>query len=105
MPPSKKLEDLIHLTELCVDLLQQNEEHYAEVRGKTKNNRLIISFTILKIILSYTQLFRGTEKVYFFVSNSFQDEKILTLEMIIVSLFRLYENRLKSIPLTQLLKK
>jgi calcium-dependent secretion activator len=28
----KKLEDLIHLAELCVDLLQQNEEHYAEVR-------------------------------------------------------------------------
>ncbi|XP_037956639.1 calcium-dependent secretion activator isoform X4 [Teleopsis dalmanni] len=27
---SKKLEDLIHLAELCVDLLQQNEEHYAE---------------------------------------------------------------------------
>ncbi|XP_074000165.1 calcium-dependent secretion activator 1 isoform X2 [Rhodnius prolixus] len=30
IPPSKKLEDLIHLAELCVDLLQQNEEHYAE---------------------------------------------------------------------------
>lgn len=30
--PSKKLDDLIHLAELCVDLLQQNEEHYAEVR-------------------------------------------------------------------------
>lgn len=29
--PSKKLNDLIHLAELCVDLLQQNEEHYAEV--------------------------------------------------------------------------
>ena len=28
----KKLEDLSHLAELCVDLLQQNEEHYAEVR-------------------------------------------------------------------------
>ncbi|XP_044742192.1 calcium-dependent secretion activator isoform X2 [Chrysoperla carnea] len=28
--PQKKLEDLIHLAELCVDLLQQNEEHYAE---------------------------------------------------------------------------
>lgn len=30
--PSKKLDDLIHLAELCVDLLQQNEEHFAEVR-------------------------------------------------------------------------
>ncbi|CAH4036678.1 unnamed protein product [Pieris brassicae] len=28
--PAKKLEDLIRLAELCVDLLQQNEEHYAE---------------------------------------------------------------------------
>ncbi|XP_077299591.1 calcium-dependent secretion activator 1 [Arctopsyche grandis] len=28
--PAKKLEDLIHLAELCVDLLTQNEEHYAE---------------------------------------------------------------------------
>ncbi|GAB6021144.1 hypothetical protein CHUAL_003776 [Chamberlinius hualienensis] len=28
--PAKKLEKLIHLSELCVDLLQQNEEHYAE---------------------------------------------------------------------------
>ncbi|XP_055857726.1 calcium-dependent secretion activator isoform X4 [Episyrphus balteatus] len=32
VPPAKKLEDLIHLAELCVDLLQQNEEHYAELR-------------------------------------------------------------------------
>ncbi|XP_043283484.1 calcium-dependent secretion activator isoform X2 [Venturia canescens] len=30
VPPGKKLEDLIHLAELCVDLLQQNEEHYSE---------------------------------------------------------------------------
>ncbi|KRG07339.1 calcium-dependent secretion activator isoform X3 [Drosophila mojavensis] len=32
VPPPKKLEDLIHLSELCVDLLQQNEEHYGELR-------------------------------------------------------------------------
>lgn len=31
VPPSKKLEDLIHLAEICVDLLQQNEENYSEV--------------------------------------------------------------------------
>lgn len=31
VPPSIKLNDLIRLAELCVDLLQQNEEHYAEV--------------------------------------------------------------------------
>ncbi|KAH8403610.1 hypothetical protein KR222_009342, partial [Zaprionus bogoriensis] len=32
VPAPKKLEDLIHLSELCVDLLQQNEEHYGELR-------------------------------------------------------------------------
>ena len=31
VPPNKKLEDLIRLSELCVDLLRQNEEFYAEV--------------------------------------------------------------------------
>ena len=36
MPPMKKLEDLIHLAELCVDLLQQNEENYAEVSVSVK---------------------------------------------------------------------
>lgn len=29
--PKKRLEDLMHLAELCIDLLQQNEEHHAEV--------------------------------------------------------------------------
>lgn len=28
---NKKLEDLIRLAEMCVEQLQQNEEHYAEV--------------------------------------------------------------------------
>ncbi|KAK9758790.1 MUN domain [Popillia japonica] len=36
VPPSKKLDDLIHLAELCVDLLQQNEEHYAEQLRKAE---------------------------------------------------------------------
>jgi len=31
VPPNKKLEDLTRLAEMCVDLLQQNEEHYSEV--------------------------------------------------------------------------
>ncbi|XP_019873010.2 calcium-dependent secretion activator isoform X3 [Aethina tumida] len=34
--PNKKLDDLIHLAELCVDLLQQNEEHYAEQLRKAE---------------------------------------------------------------------
>lgn len=32
--PGKKLEELIHLAELCVDLLQQNNEHYSEVSDR-----------------------------------------------------------------------
>lgn len=40
--PNKKLEDLIHLAELCVDLLQQNEEHYAEVRLDLDTHRVLI---------------------------------------------------------------
>lgn len=31
MPPSAKLEHLVHLAELCIDLLQENNEYYAEV--------------------------------------------------------------------------
>ena len=31
LTPKQKLEDLIRLAELCVDLLRQNEEFYAEV--------------------------------------------------------------------------
>ena len=31
LSPARKLEDLIRLAELCVDLLRQNEEFYAEV--------------------------------------------------------------------------
>lgn len=57
VPPAKKLEDLIHLAELCVDLLQQNEEHYAEVSFKwtslaTKNNCFIISYKLSKPLFS-----------------------------------------------------
>lgn len=42
--PAKKLEDLIHLTELCVDLLQQNEEHYAEVSARIHTKYLLRHF-------------------------------------------------------------
>ncbi len=30
LPPEKRLEDVLHLAELCIDVLQQNEEHHAE---------------------------------------------------------------------------
>jgi len=31
LDPKKKLDDLIHLAELCIEVLQQNEEHHADV--------------------------------------------------------------------------
>lgn len=30
--PKKRLDDVMHLAELCIEVLQQNEEHHAEVR-------------------------------------------------------------------------
>lgn len=48
--PSKKLDDLIHLAELCVDLLQQNEEHYAEV-GILTILHLLFYLLIIKSII------------------------------------------------------
>jgi hypothetical protein len=29
--PKKKLDDLIHLAELCIEVLQQNEEYHTDV--------------------------------------------------------------------------
>ena len=29
--PMRRIEDILHLAELCIDLLQQNDECYAEV--------------------------------------------------------------------------
>lgn len=37
IPPGRKLEDLIRLSELCVDLLRGNEEFYAEVSETIMN--------------------------------------------------------------------
>ena len=37
LSPARKLEDLIRLAELCVDLLRQNEEFYAEVNIRVVN--------------------------------------------------------------------
>ena len=42
IPPRQKLEDLIRLAELCVDLLRQNEEFYAEVSGPALGLKLVL---------------------------------------------------------------
>lgn len=31
--PEKRLEDMIRLGELCIEVLQQNEEHHSEVQS------------------------------------------------------------------------
>lgn len=38
--PAKKLEDNIRLAELVIEVLQQNEEHHAEVSARVPNSRL-----------------------------------------------------------------
>ena len=50
VPPGRKLEDLIRLADLCVDLLRQNEEFYAEV---SNNNRLTIADTPFTVVCKY----------------------------------------------------
>lgn len=32
VPPQQRVEDMIRVAELCVDLLKENEEHHGEVR-------------------------------------------------------------------------
>lgn len=40
--PKKRLDDVIHLAELCIEVLQQNEEHHAEVSINHHGNQLFI---------------------------------------------------------------
>ena len=39
--PETKLSKLVHLAELCIDLLHQNEEHHAEVSALTQGSAVI----------------------------------------------------------------
>lgn len=32
--PQQRIEDMIRVTELCIDLLKENEEHHGEVGGR-----------------------------------------------------------------------
>ena len=50
VPPSRKLEDLIRLAELCVDLLRQNEEFYAEVKQLREKYENIFNVVIIFIV-------------------------------------------------------
>jgi hypothetical protein len=37
--PARKLEEVLHLAELCIEVLQQNEEHHAEVMTSSQSIR------------------------------------------------------------------
>ena len=57
--PKQKLEDLIRLAELCVDLLRQNEEFYAEVTLFIKCFKFLSYFSFQKKYFSKkVQLFK-----------------------------------------------
>lgn len=58
--PAKKLEDLIHLAELCVDLLQQNEEHYAEV------NQILVKYSRKHIEANFGAIYVKVQGETFF---------------------------------------
>lgn len=47
VPSETKLNDIMHLAELCIDLLHQNEEHHAEVR------RRLVWETLLRLTLPH----------------------------------------------------
>ena len=48
---AKRLKSLMHLAELCVELLRQNDEHYADVSNMyyvdISSNHLMISMTFI----------------------------------------------------------
>ena len=68
--PRQKLEDLIRLAELCVDLLRQNEEFYAEV---TKHFRKYVLLFFRPTIRSLQPCDKKTFKNFFTIEKSSQN--------------------------------
>lgn len=52
VPPQQRIEDMIRVAELCVDLLKENEEHHGEV------SRYYIVSTILAPVVHHHQRYR-----------------------------------------------
>lgn len=67
VPPDTKLNDVMHLAELCIDLLHQNEEHHAEVGG-----RLIWSTQVSTPKKSQTQERRNAKLLIKYKGNEIQ---------------------------------
>lgn len=60
MTPAKKLEDTLRLSELVIEVLQQNEEHHAEVRSMSTSIHMLAHTTHTA---SGCCLFETSEKV------------------------------------------
>ena len=52
----KKLDDLIHLAELCIEVLQQNEEHHAEVISVDISNSNTLEIQMILMLLYLKRL-------------------------------------------------
>ena len=79
---SVKLQKLTHLAEMCVDLIQENNEHYSEVslRVRTQSNRSVALVHAVLFMFSYWTrvtvcllypVFNGTDTPFFicFISD------------------------------------
>ena len=51
--PETKLSKLVHLAELCIDLLHQNEEHHAEVSALTQGGAVITEMIGKYLLIQY----------------------------------------------------
>lgn len=51
--PETKLSKLVHLAELCIDLLHQNEEHHAEVSALTQGGAIITKMIGKYLLIQY----------------------------------------------------
>lgn len=61
--PQQRIEDMIRITELCIDLLKENEEHHGEVCQilnvfSIVQNTVSLSLPILTILLSNFLIFQ-----------------------------------------------
>ena len=69
--PARKLEDLIRLAELCVDLLRQNEEFYAEVTSYCHCQLKSVRIQCCNLVKWDSRVkLLGNVKCFFFVHNT-----------------------------------
>ncbi|XP_035825527.1 calcium-dependent secretion activator 1 isoform X6 [Aplysia californica] len=58
IPPKKKLDDIMHLAELCIEVLQQNEEHHAEFVWQSTNLQKVKAFAWFSdLLVEHAEIF------------------------------------------------